>query len=283
MSGFKNFAVVGAGSTGSFIIRQLLKDKSAGTIDNVVVLTREGSKTTVDGDAKLFPVDYSNKESIKKALIGVDVVISTIASSVLHLQAGIADAAKEAGVKLFVPSEFGGDNEGATEGFFVTKVNIQTHLKGLGLPYTLFYTGGFADFFWNPAAGLDVTSGKVTIGGDGNKQHAFTSRVDIARYVSYILTQLPVEQLNNRSFTMVGDIKSFNELFKEYEAKTGKKLEVTYIPVSEIDARFATNPGEIYNFLHKHWTSGPAPPKENDNHLYPDWNPSSLLDNLPVA
>ncbi|KAI0300695.1 NAD-binding protein [Multifurca ochricompacta] len=283
MSGYKNFAVVGAGTTGSFIIRQLLKDKSAGIVNSVVVLTREGSKTTVDGDAKLIPVDYSNKESIKKALIGVDVVISTIASSVLHLQAGIADAAKEAGVKLFVPSEFGGQTEGATEGFFGAKANIQTQLKGLGLPYTLFYTGGFADFLWKPAFGLDVTSGKVTVGGDGNTQNSYTSRDDIARYVSYILTQLPAEQLNNRSFTMVGDIKSFNEIFKEYEAKTGKKLEVTYVPVSELDARLATNPGDGFAFLHKLWTSGPAPQKENDNHLYPDWNPSSLLDNLPVA
>ncbi|KAI0300693.1 NAD-P-binding protein [Multifurca ochricompacta] len=283
MSGYKNFAVVGAGSTGSFIIRQLLKEKATGIVNNVVVLTREGSKTTVDGDVKLIPVDYSNKESIKNALIGVDVVISTIATGVLHLQVGLAEAAKEAGVKLFVPSEFGGKTEGATEGFYSAKANIQTHLKGLSLPYTLFYTGGFADLLWTPALGLDVTSGKVTVGGDGNTKNPFTSRVDIARYVSYILTRLPAEQLNNRSFTMAGDTKSFNEIFKEYEAKTGKKLEVTYIPVSELDARLATNPEDIYTFLRKVFTIGPDPKKENDNYLYPYWNPSPLIDNLPVV
>ena len=31
MSGYKNFAIVGAGKTGSFIVRQFLKDKVAGT------------------------------------------------------------------------------------------------------------------------------------------------------------------------------------------------------------------------------------------------------------
>ncbi|KAI0296986.1 NAD-P-binding protein [Multifurca ochricompacta] len=266
MSGYKNFAVVGAGSTGSFIIRQLLKDKSAGIVNNVVVLTREGSKTT---------------ESIKNALVGVDVVISTIAATVINLQVGLAEAAKEAGVQLFVPSEFGAQTEGETEGFLGAKANIQTQLKALGLPYTLFYTGGFADYLWTPTFGLDVTSGKVSIGGDGNKQNPFTSRVDIARYVSYILTRLPAEQLNNRSFAMAGDKKSFNELFKEYEAKTGKKLEITYIPVSELDARLATNPRDVFAFLHKLWSTGSE--KENDNHLYPDWNPSPLIDNLPVA
>jgi saccharopine dehydrogenase-like NADP-dependent oxidoreductase len=43
MSGYKNFAVVGAGRIGSFIIRQLLTDKAAGTVNDVVVLTREVS------------------------------------------------------------------------------------------------------------------------------------------------------------------------------------------------------------------------------------------------
>ena len=43
MSGYKNFAVVGAGEMGSFIIRQLITDQAAGTINNIVVLTRQAS------------------------------------------------------------------------------------------------------------------------------------------------------------------------------------------------------------------------------------------------
>ena len=43
MSGYKNFAVIGAGAIGTFIIHQLLTDKAAGTIDVVVVLTRQAS------------------------------------------------------------------------------------------------------------------------------------------------------------------------------------------------------------------------------------------------
>jgi hypothetical protein len=55
--------------------------------------------------------------------------------------------------------------------------------------------------------GLDVTSGKVTIGGDGSNPIPFTSRPDIARYLSYVLTHLPADQLKNRSFTITGDTK----------------------------------------------------------------------------
>ena len=54
---------------------------------------------------------------------------------------------------------------------------------------------------------LDILSGKVTIAEDGNKQISFTSRADIARYVSFVLTHVPVERLKNRSFTIAGDNK----------------------------------------------------------------------------
>jgi uncharacterized protein YbjT (DUF2867 family) len=108
----------------------------------------KGSKTTIEGDAKVIQVDYSNDESIKHALTGVDVVISTISGSALEVQGKIAAAAKEVDVKLFVPSDFGGITEGETEGLFGEKSNIQSQLRALGIPYAIFYTGPFADFIW---------------------------------------------------------------------------------------------------------------------------------------
>ena len=47
----------------------------------------------------------------------------------------------------------------------------------------------------------------MSLGGDGSKQIPFTSRHDIARYISYVLTHLPAEQLKNCSFSIAGDIK----------------------------------------------------------------------------
>jgi hypothetical protein len=57
------------------------------------------------------------------------------------------------------------------------------------------------------AYGLDITNGKMTVGGDGSTPMPFTSRPDIARYLSYVLTHLPADQLKNRSFTIAGDTK----------------------------------------------------------------------------
>jgi ABC-type glycerol-3-phosphate transport system substrate-binding protein len=75
--------------------------------------------------------------------------------------------------------------------------------------------------------------------------------------------------------------QSFNEIFKEYEAKTGKKVEVTYIPISELDARMASNPQDVAAYLQKVWATPYH--TETDNHLYPDWNPSSVIDNILAA
>ncbi len=55
--------------------------------------------------------------------------------------------------------------------------------------------------------GLDIVNGKVSVGGDGSNPIPFTSRPDIARYLSYVLTHLPADQLKNRSFTITGDTK----------------------------------------------------------------------------
>jgi hypothetical protein len=92
---------------------------------------------------------------------------------------------------------------------FGAKANIQGQLKALGIPYAVFYIGPFADYIWVSYAlcllwvlqstypqaqrflDLDVTSGKVSVGGDGNS--------------TYVLTHLPPDQLKNCSFTIAGD------------------------------------------------------------------------------
>ena len=96
--------------------------------------------------AKVFRVDYHDKAALTNALTGVDVIISTLGATALNLQGPLAEAAHAAGVKLFVPSEFGMSTEGATEGgLFVAKSNVQAELRNIGIAYTLVFTGAFPD------------------------------------------------------------------------------------------------------------------------------------------
>jgi hypothetical protein len=279
----------------------------------------KGSKTTIEGDAKVIQVDYSSDESIKHALTGVEVVISTISGKALDVQKKIAAAAKEVDVKLFVPSEFGGNTEGEVEEFFHrVKANIRDQLKALGIPYVGFYTGTFVDLVWASYV-LSCFGPFRPVDHRSKGSWASISRVGRCPLVTTATSRLhsrPDQTLRDmfptswRTFLLISWItvpspslgttrwcytalwycltndnpfkQSFNEIFKVYEEKTGKKQQITHIPVSELDARLAANPEDIFAILHKFWaTSGPFP--RTDNHLYPDWNPSPVIDNVPVA
>ena len=94
-------------------------------------------------------MDYSSP-TLKSSLSNIDVIVSTIGGAGLALQSDLATAAKEAGVKLFVPSEFGLPTDELTEGVFQSKNVFKAKLKEIGLPFAAYYTGLFTDFALAP-------------------------------------------------------------------------------------------------------------------------------------
>lgn len=66
----------------------------------------------------------------------------------------VAEAAKAAGVKLFIPSEFGNPTtevkEPETKGFIVEKLRLHQRLRELNLPFVLFFTGPWPEFCLTP-------------------------------------------------------------------------------------------------------------------------------------
>ncbi|KAI0043500.1 hypothetical protein FA95DRAFT_1575086 [Auriscalpium vulgare] len=139
----------------------------------------------------------------------------------------VVNAAHKAGVQLFVPSEFGNPRDGST----------LAGLQEIGLPYVLFYTGLWYDFLSTRlrALNLDVASGKVSIAGDDNAPLRWTTRRDVARFIAYTFPRLPAAQLQN----------SFNEVFAQYRELSGKPLEVTYIPMEELEGEIAQSEGKL--------------------------------------
>ena len=98
--------------------------------------------------AKRAVVDYNSASSLSAALRGVDVVVSAFSSNSEGAtnQEALARASKEAGVKIFVPSDYGAPAEGSDRPVFVQKKQFKNKfLRELGLPYAMFYTGLFTD------------------------------------------------------------------------------------------------------------------------------------------
>ncbi|KZV60712.1 NAD-P-binding protein [Peniophora sp. CONT] len=284
MSGYKSFAVVGAGNIGGPIIEELLNAKATGAIDKVVILSRPASASKLDAfrtrGASIVPVeDYSSVPDVSNALSGIDVVITTLTDAALRMQVPIAEAAKAAGVQLFVPSEFGMPSDGVTDSVHVAKVEINKKIHALGLPITLFYTGNFADWVWLPYLTLDVKSGSVGVGGDGNARMSFTSRTDIGRFLAYTLTTLQPAQIKDRTFRIESERASFNDIFAAYEKKHGVKLQVKYTPIEELEDNLRKNPDDVVSICHLGWALGKGTvgvPLDND--VFPGWSPKTVTD-----
>ena len=74
---------------------------------NVTALTRQDSTSTFPDGVHVHKTDYDSESSLAEAFKGQDAVVSVIATAALGSQSKIIEAAAQAGVKRFIPSEFG--------------------------------------------------------------------------------------------------------------------------------------------------------------------------------
>ena len=106
---FKNVVLFGAGGTtiGHHILQALVVD---GDFD-VTAIIRESSKTTFPATVNVIRIAnrFAHSELVK-ALRGQDVVVSATGLSGHESQFKLIEAAIEAGVQRFIPSEWGMDN-----------------------------------------------------------------------------------------------------------------------------------------------------------------------------
>lgn len=147
----KNVLIIGAGGhLGPAILSAFLTDARF----NISVLSRNSSTSTFPNHVKVHRIndDYPEAELLG-AFQGQDTIISTIATVGVALQKKFIDAAIKAGVKCFVPSEFGGDTLNKSSvtmipQYFKAKLETVEYLKAKekeGLTWTAFITGPFFD------------------------------------------------------------------------------------------------------------------------------------------
>ncbi|KAH8903573.1 NAD(P)-binding protein [Coniochaeta sp. PMI_546] len=200
MTAIKKVALAGAGGLmGTPILDQLLQNNF-----DVTVLTRKDSKATFPDSVKVKQVDYSSKESLVSALQGQDAVVSALTHlAIATSEALLIDAAVEAGVKRFIPSEFGSDTtnpKAATFPLYATKVASMKHLEEAAkanpnFTYTSVITGPLLGWivsqaFMNPK---DKTA-KLYDG--GNRVFSVVTRATIGKAVSAVL--LHPDETKNR-------------------------------------------------------------------------------------
>ncbi|SJL17267.1 uncharacterized protein ARMOST_20814 [Armillaria ostoyae] len=200
---YKSFALVGAnGLLGKHILNALITENVP-----FLVLTRKSSDSSsnlpVSPNIKIAKVDYEDSAEVSAVLKenNIDVLISAINTATgAKSQYVLADSAKAAGVKLFVPSEFGNPTAGTSVKLLKEKDDFAKYLKKIGLPSARIYTGLF--FIYISAVVGYVVDQKFNIVGKGQTKASFSALEDIGGFVAYILTHLPAEQLNDKIFRL---------------------------------------------------------------------------------
>ncbi|KAI1878014.1 hypothetical protein JX265_002382 [Neoarthrinium moseri] len=227
MTTIKNVAVVGgSGNVGKPIVAGLL---AAGF--NVTALTRESSSSTFPDGVKVKKVDYESVDSIKEALQGQDAVVSAAATIAVGKQYPIVDAAVAAGVKRFIPSEFGINTR------TVSSQGLKTILQGKikALDYIIEKSKANPDFTWSGVTtGLFFDWGFRTSGLGFNKDTKSVGIVDSGN-TPYFASNLPFigkavaailanpDKTANQYLSVASFTVSQNKLLKIVEEESGAK------------------------------------------------------------
>ena len=159
--------VVGAGGTniGHHIAKTLSEDSSF----ELSILSRAGSKSTYPSNTKVITITGNpTHDDYVQALQDQDAVVSGLGFEGKPTEKALIDAAIEAGVKRFLPSEYGVDNTNpaasALSPVFKRKADVIEYLKskeGTGLTWTAVPTGMWLE--WYASAGPPLRYHSLTL------------------------------------------------------------------------------------------------------------------------
>jgi len=233
----KKVALAGAsGRLGPAILEQLLAHNY-----DVTVLTRAESTATFPAAAKVQRVDYSSKESLVAALKGQDAVVSAIANPAIDKQIILIDAAVEAGVKRFLPSEFGSDTTNAKAAalpVFRHKVNSQKALQERaaastnGFTYTTVVTGPLLGWVLTQAF-LNIKEKRATLYDGGDRVFSTTTLQTIGKAICAVLA--PPAETENRVVKVHDTHTTLNTLLAKAQKTVGAEgWTITQASVDEL-------------------------------------------------
>ncbi|KAI9695584.1 MAG: hypothetical protein M1820_008509 [Bogoriella megaspora] len=245
------------GSTGKFgnlvtteLIAKRHQFKRIAVFNNTSRPTNEEKQTALDGFKKsgieiVSAPDYSSS----KVYEGFDCVISLLGNHGLFRQPEIFEAAIQAGVRHFYPSEYGADllvGQNWTQRYYRYKVLTREYLEAKGkelpdLEWTYFTIGRLTEWAVLDHFGVNNKEATAQIYGKKEGLQSLLAEADCARYLVESLKD-PVPDLGEptkstkgrqRTYRVSGANISWQELFRIVEKIRGLTYQVTYLDVEE--------------------------------------------------
>ncbi|KAF4545189.1 NmrA-like family protein [Lasiodiplodia theobromae] len=190
-------------------------------------------------EVNVIRVDFSF-DSLKAAFTGKDAVISLLGHHAFDAQKTVIEAAIAAGVKRFIPSEFGVDTSNpevvSQVPFVVGKKQVVDYLRSRedAISWTAVLTGIFFDWgLWQGWLGFDLGKKKVKLWDGGETPFATTEIDVIGKTLVALLSRGDAYQQSANTYVHVaGHVTTQLEIWKTLEKVTGEKFEV----YTEVDA-----------------------------------------------
>lgn len=231
-------SVLLAGATGMLgrrIAHHLANDPDA----RLRLLLRPGTMADADKARALQPIlqtgaevvhgDLSDQESLERAVIGMDVVVSAVQggpSVMIDGQVALAEAARQAGVRRFLASDFALDLFRTPPGehrLYDMRRQADAAIAALGLEHVHVLNGAFMDLFVGSGARImDFEQGTARFWGTGEERFETTSVEDTARMTARVALDRTVE---SGRFAFAGDVISMAAVVAAVEAASGRRFE----------------------------------------------------------
>ncbi|CAN9341028.1 unnamed protein product [Alternaria alternata] len=238
---YKNVLLIGAGGS---LAAPVLAAFAARSEYNLTILTRHDSSATFPSGVPVVKANYISLNSLISAFKGQDAIVSLIGGHALSSQDFFIDAAIRAGVKRFIPSEYGPNSRNEdfvkyNDVVLPVRAGIVDYLKykeGQGdgkLSWTSVICGGFFDWMlYSGMLGFDLKSRSVELIDNGTSVCTFTSFSTVGETVVKILDRAD-ETRNQYVFTMSFQV-SPRDVLEVIEKVDGKKWSVHYTTCEEV-------------------------------------------------
>ncbi|OAT05438.1 isoflavone reductase, variant 2 [Blastomyces gilchristii SLH14081] len=236
----KNVIVVSAsGRVGATIVSALLNSAHGYAVST---LSREGSSCIPPVGVTSIKSDYTH-DSLVKSLKGQDVVVSAIGAAAVLEQIKLIDAAIEAGVKRFVPSDYGSDtrikHSHLRVPFFPMKNQVFKYLEERQhkIEWTVFLSGPLLDETLRvDFLGFDIANKTTTFWDERYKNVRFsTARLTlVADAVAQALSPAISPKTANQLLAIRDTTVTFAELLNALEAATGSPWPLNHADLDEL-------------------------------------------------
>jgi len=223
---------------------------------------------------------------------GATTVISAVQGGldmIIDGQAQLLRAARDAGVKRLIPSDYSLDLFKVKPGHIITSewrrqfASVADAERG-NVEVVHVLNGGFLDrrVLFGFIRIIDVEKQTAFFWGDGKQLMDWTTYADTARYVAEVAVD---ERPVGRIFSVAGDVLDFEGIVRSYESGSGKTLRVERLgSLEDLDARIdqlkKADPANLRSYLplmyYRSMLNGEGKLEELMNDRYPSIRPTTV-------